>query len=88
MLTRFFQRLMIGGICIYRATLSRWLGGHCRFVPTCSAYGLEAIREWGPWRGGWMTLKRIGRCNPWGRGGVDLVPLREQGRDECRVPRE
>ncbi len=88
MVTRFFQSLMLGMIHLYRATLSRWLGGHCRYMPTCSAYGLEAIREWGPWRGGWMTIKRIGRCNPWSRGGVDLVPVRDPESHECCVPRE
>jgi putative membrane protein insertion efficiency factor len=78
MLTRCFQALFLGLIHFYRATLSRFLGGHCRFTPTCSAYGLDAIRTWGPWRGGWLTLKRIARCNPFSRGGIDFVPLPPQ----------
>ncbi len=82
MLTRCVQWLMVAGIHVYRGTLSRFIGGHCRYMPTCSAYGLEAIREWGPWRGGWLTLKRIGRCHPWARGGVDVVPLCN---DKCKM---
>lgn len=73
--TRAVQTLLLGAIWVYRITLSRFLGGQCRYVPTCSAYGLEAIREWGPWRGGWMTLRRIARCHPWVQGGYDPVPV-------------
>lgn len=61
-------------IQVYRYTLSPLLGARCRFYPTCSAYGLEAIRRYGAWRGGWLTLKRLGRCHPWHAGGVDPVP--------------
>lgn len=50
----------------------------CRFLPTCSAYGLEAIEEHGALRGGWLTIRRIGRCRPGGGSGVDLVPPRRQ----------
>lgn len=71
------SKIMLALIHVYRATLSPFLGGQCRFHPTCSAYGLEAIRTHGPWRGGWLTLRRIGRCNPFCKGGYDPVPLRE-----------
>jgi uncharacterized protein len=66
----------LGGIRLYRATLSGWLGGQCRFAPTCSQYAETAIREYGAIRGGAMALWRIARCNPYGKGGLDPVPPR------------
>ena len=61
-------------IRLYQYFLSPLLGASCRFTPTCSAYGTEAIRKYGPFKGGWLTLKRIGRCHPWGGHGPDPVP--------------
>ncbi|HEX9706034.1 MAG TPA: membrane protein insertion efficiency factor YidD [Steroidobacteraceae bacterium] len=61
-------------IHFYRWFLSPFLGRHCRFHPTCSAYALEAIDEHGAWRGGGLALKRICRCHPWGGAGHDPVP--------------
>ena len=61
-------------IHLYRWFLSPFLGGHCRFHPTCSAYALEAIEAHGAWRGGGLALKRLGRCHPWGGAGPDPVP--------------
>lgn len=58
----------------YQLLLSPMLGASCRFTPTCSQYGVEAIRRYGPFRGGWLTLKRIARCHPWGGHGHDPVP--------------
>ncbi|MER2510448.1 MAG: membrane protein insertion efficiency factor YidD [Amaricoccus sp.] len=58
----------------YRLLLSPWVGMHCRFQPTCSAYALEALDRHGALRGGWLTLRRIGRCHPWGPSGIDRVP--------------
>ena len=69
-----FQRILIYAIWLYRYTLSGLLGGQCRFGPSCSAYGLEAIERHGAWRGGLLTVKRIGRCHPWTPGGHDPVP--------------
>lgn len=48
--------------------------GRCRFEPSCSAYALESLQRHGPFRGGWLALKRIGRCHPWGGCGHDPVP--------------
>lgn len=58
----------------YRLLLSPWLGSSCRFEPTCSAYALGALRQHGARRGGWLTLRRLGRCHPWCAGGYDPVP--------------
>jgi hypothetical protein len=60
-------------IRIYQGAISPYLMASCRYSPSCSAYGIEAIVKYGPFRGGWMTLKRIGRCHPWGGSGFDPV---------------
>jgi len=69
-----FGSLFLGLIRIYQYAISPMLGANCRFTPTCSQYGIEAIRKFGPFKGGWMALKRIGRCHPWGAHGHDPVP--------------
>ncbi len=52
----------------------------CRYVPSCSAYALEALRAHGTWRGAWLTARRLARCHPWGSMGLDPVPvLRHRG---------
>lgn len=61
-------------IQLYRLWISPLLGPRCRFIPSCSAYGLEAIRRHGPWRGGWLTLRRLLRCHPFTPCGCDPVP--------------
>lgn len=63
--------VIVLGVLLYRATLGHVTGGHCRYMPTCSQYMLDAVRQYGPWRGGWRGLKRIARCHPWGGGGYD-----------------
>ena len=73
-LVRATERLMLGLILMYQLTLSPWLGRDCRYMPTCSAYAAEAIRRFGPRRGAWLALKRVGRCHPWGGAGYDPVP--------------
>ena len=70
----FFNFLFIGLIKLYQYTLSPFFGRQCRFVPTCSQYGIEAIQKYGVMKGGWLALKRILRCNPWGGSGYDPVP--------------
>ena len=66
--------VMIGFIKLYQWTLSPLIGRACRYTPTCSNYGIEAIRKHGPFKGGWLTLKRVLSCNPWGGSGYDPVP--------------
>jgi hypothetical protein len=68
------KRLLIFLIKLYQWCLSPFMGGHCRFYPSCSAYAVEAIDLHGPWRGSWLALRRLLRCHPWNAGGVDPVP--------------
>ena len=63
-----------GLIWLYRHTLSPLVGYNCRHLPTCSVYADEAIERFGLWSGGWMTLARLLRCQPWGTSGIDNVP--------------
>ncbi|MFV0359706.1 membrane protein insertion efficiency factor YidD [Tropicimonas sp.] len=58
----------------YRLIFSPWVGHNCRYQPTCSSYALEALRRHGAFRGGWLAIRRIGRCHPWGSSGYDPVP--------------
>ncbi|MCU0516070.1 MAG: membrane protein insertion efficiency factor YidD [Oscillatoria sp. Prado101] len=66
--------LLIGLIRGYRMLISPLFPPVCRFQPTCSQYALQAIDRFGPWRGGWMAIKRILRCHPFHAGGYDPVP--------------
>ncbi|MFN9570272.1 MAG: membrane protein insertion efficiency factor YidD [Cyanobacteriota bacterium] len=61
-------------IAIYRQWLSPLLGPRCRFVPSCSAYAMEAIQRHGPWRGSWLSLRRLSRCHPFTPCGCYPVP--------------
>jgi uncharacterized protein len=65
---------LIGLVKAYRLLLSPWVGQACRFTPTCSAYSLQALTQHGATAGSYLTLRRIGRCNPWCDGGFDPVP--------------
>lgn len=68
------NRFFIGLVRGYQAVISPLLPGACRYTPSCSQYGVEALRRHGPWRGGWLTLKRFLSCHPWGGHGYDPVP--------------
>jgi putative membrane protein insertion efficiency factor len=68
------KRLLGFPIHVYRWCVSPFLGRHCRFVPTCSAYALEALDSHGAWRGSVLAVRRICRCHPWGGAGFDPVP--------------
>jgi putative membrane protein insertion efficiency factor len=58
----------------YQLAVSPWLGNNCRFQPTCSQYAVEAVELHGVVKGGYLSLRRIIKCHPFNRGGVDLVP--------------
>ena len=75
------KRVLLALIRAYQYVLSPWVGGGCRFWPTCSEYAREAVEQHGALKGSWMTGTRLARCHPYGRGGVDPVP--EQFRWRC-----
>jgi putative membrane protein insertion efficiency factor len=73
------MKKIIGGffiiiIRIYQYTISPYFPASCRYSPSCSAYGIEALKKHGPFKGGWLAIKRIVSCNPWGGSGYDPVP--------------
>ena len=67
-------RLLIFGVRIYQWTLRPFIGAHCRFEPSCSAYAIEALQTHGAAAGAGLTARRVLRCNPWCDGGNDPVP--------------
>ena len=62
----------------YRYLLSPWIGNQCRFYPSCSHYAEEAINTYGLSKGGYLTLRRLLKCHPWHKGGIDPVPQQPQ----------
>jgi hypothetical protein len=77
-MNRILIKIIILPIRIYQIFISPMLGANkCRFQPTCSKYMIEAIEEWGIFKGIWLGLKRIGRCHPWGGFGPDPVPKKK-----------
>ncbi len=70
----FFSYLIIGLVKFYQYVISPLTMSSCRFTPTCSSYAVDAVKRHGPLKGGWLALKRIIRCNPWGGSGHDPVP--------------
>jgi putative membrane protein insertion efficiency factor len=65
--------IMIVMIRIYKNVIAPYMMPVCRYTPTCSEYGIQAITKYGPFKGGFMTLKRFASCNPWGGHGNDPV---------------
>jgi len=73
-----FKKLLSGFfillVKVYQYTLSPYIGRQCRYTPTCSNYSIEAFRKHGPFKGLYLTIKRVISCNPWGGHGYDPVP--------------
>ena len=69
--SKFAANLIIAAIELYQLTLSRWIGGQCRFVPSCSEYAKESLQKFGAVRGLFLAAGRIFRCNPFCQGGYD-----------------
>lgn len=67
-------KLLTGLIRFYQRAISPLLGANCRYTPTCSAYGIQALEKYGPLKGSWLAFKRILSCNPWGGHGYDPLP--------------
>lgn len=88
MIGRVISAVLIFLVRGYQVLISPWLGSNCRHQPTCSAYTIEALREWGPWRGLWLGMRRIAKCHPWGTHGPDPVPLRPKKGEEVRNQRD
>lgn len=71
---RFLGWLLILPIKFYQRFISPLTPPMCRYTPTCSTYAIQAIQKYGPFKGSWLAIKRILRCNPWGGSGYDPVP--------------
>ena len=68
------KRLVILAVRLWQMGPSRMMGPNCRYLPTCSAYAIEAVEKHGAIKGGWLAAKRLLRCHPWGGSGYDPVP--------------
>ena len=87
-MNQFFKKIIILPIRFYQLAISPLLGQTCRYQPTCSHYMVQAVEEWGVWRGGWLGLKRIFRCHPWGGHGYDPIPKREKNANHVEKTEE
>lgn len=78
MIRQIINAIFIFPVKIYQWVISPILPSACRYTPTCSNYMIDAIKEWGPIKGGWLGLKRISSCHPWGGTGNDPVPKKHK----------
>lgn len=74
MLKKILSYPIIGIVKFYQHFISPFTPATCRYTPTCSQYTLEALQKHGPFKGSWLGIKRIGKCQPWGGSGYDPVP--------------
>ncbi|MEP7128848.1 MAG: membrane protein insertion efficiency factor YidD [Chitinophagales bacterium] len=74
LLKKILSSFFIALVRFYQRIISPWLMPACRYTPTCSEYTVQAIIKYGPFKGGWLAIKRIVSCNPWGGHGHDPVP--------------
>lgn len=73
-INKFFSTIFVILIKGYQGAISPYLPNGCRYTPTCSQYGIEALKKYGAIKGGWLTAKRFLSCGPWGKHGYDPVP--------------
>lgn len=76
------EKILIKLLRLYQVAISPMIGPRCRFTPTCSCYGIEAIKTHGALKGSWLTLKRILKCHPLNAGGYDPVPPKTDNNQE------
>ncbi len=74
LIRKLIGKLFLGMIGVYQKMISPFTPSSCRFQPTCSNYAKTAIERFGPWKGGWLAIKRISKCHPLGSYGYDPVP--------------
>jgi len=74
MINKFLSAIFLGLISFYKNAISPLLKPSCRYTPSCSDYGVQAIKKYGAIKGGWFTIKRILSCHPWGGSGYDPIP--------------
>lgn len=74
LINKIFSGFLVLLVKFYQGAISPLFPSSCRYQPTCSQYMIDSIREWGALKGGWLGLKRISRCHPWGGHGYDPVP--------------
>ncbi len=72
-ISHILSKMLIGTVYLYRGTLAHFMGGHCRFQPSCSQYMIDAVKKHGPIKGAWRGIKRIARCHPFGGSGYDAA---------------
>ena len=77
----FMKKILLKLVRFYQVAISPMKPPSCRFYPTCSQYGLEAIERFGPFKGTWLTIKRISKCHPLHPGGFDPVPEKQEKND-------
>lgn len=76
-MNQFFKQIIILPVRFYQIFISPMMAPRCRFTPTCSHYMIQAVQEWGLLKGGWLGIKRIFKCHPWGPHGHDPVPKKK-----------
>lgn len=74
MIKKAIEFIVLLPVYIYRYTISPLSPPSCRYTPTCSQYAIEAVKKHGIFKGGWLAVKRLSRCHPWGESGYDPVP--------------
>ncbi|MCE0743226.1 membrane protein insertion efficiency factor YidD [Acetobacter sicerae] len=83
--SQFLSAAIIGCMRFWQIAMRPVMGPNCRFHPSCSCYGVEVVQIHGPFKGLWLTLWRIVRCNPWSAGGYDPVPPADKSRNSVKI---